>query len=71
VGGSVIDFDDVGRDAGRMAVRMLRGEAAPSAPVPSLATAVPRFDGRQLARWNLDERRLPQDSQVLFREPSL
>jgi signal transduction histidine kinase len=71
VGGSVIDFEDVGRDAGRMAVRMLRGEAAPSAPVPSFATSVPRFDGRQLARWNLDERRLPQDSQVMFRQPTL
>src|SRR5262249_49052498 len=71
VGGSVVDFEDIGRDAGRMAVRMLRGEAAPSAPVPSFATSVPRFDGRQLARWNLDERRLPEGSQVIFREPSL
>jgi len=71
VGGSVIDFEDIGRDAGRMAVRMLRGEAAPSAPVPSFATSVPRFDGRQLARWNLDEQRLPEDSQVIFRQPTL
>jgi signal transduction histidine kinase/ABC-type uncharacterized transport system substrate-binding protein len=71
VGGSVIDFEDIGRDAGRMAVRMLRGEAAPSAPVSSSATSVLRFDGRQLARWNLDERRLPEDSQVLFRQATL
>jgi signal transduction histidine kinase len=39
--------------------------------VPSFATALPRFDARQLARWRLDERRLPEDSQVMFREPSL
>ena len=71
VGGSVIDFEDIGRDAGRMAAKLLRGEAAPSAPVPSFATSVLRFDGRQLARWNLDERRLPEDSQVIFREPTL
>jgi signal transduction histidine kinase len=71
VGGSVIDFGDIGRDAARMAVRMLRGAAAPSSPVPSFATSVPRFDGRQLARWKLDERRLPEDSQVLFRRPTL
>ena len=50
---------------------MLRGAAAPSSPVPSFATSVPRFDGRQLARWKLDERRLPEDSQVLFRRPTL
>jgi len=66
VGGSVIDFEDIGRDAGRMAVRMLRGEAAPSAPVPAAVASVPLFDGRQLARWNLDERRLPEHSQVIF-----
>src|SRR5262249_43674238 len=67
VGGSMIDFEDIGRDAGRMAARMLRGEAPPSAPVPSSsATSVPRFDGRQLARWHLDERRLPGGSQVIF-----
>jgi signal transduction histidine kinase/ABC-type uncharacterized transport system substrate-binding protein len=71
VGGSVIDFEDVGRDAGRMAARVLRGETPPSAPVPSSAIAVPRFDGRQLARWNLDERRLPEGSQIIFREPTL
>src|SRR5262249_56157379 len=69
VGGSVIDFEDIGRDAGRMAVRMLRGEAAPSAPVASFATAVPRFDGRQLARWNLHEGRLPDGTPVAFRQP--
>ena len=71
VGGSVIDFEDIGRDAGRMAARALRGEPPPSAPVPSFATGVPRFDSRQLARWHLDERRLPEDSQVMFRQPTL
>jgi signal transduction histidine kinase len=71
VGGSVIDFEDIGRDAGRMTARMLRGAAAPSSPVPSLVTSVPQFDGRQLARWKLDERLLPEDSQVLFRRPTL
>jgi signal transduction histidine kinase len=71
VGGSIIEFEDIGRDAARMATRLLRGETAPATPVPSFATALPRFDARQLARWRLDERRLPEDSQVMFREPSL
>jgi hypothetical protein len=47
-----------------------RRDAAP-APVPSYARSVPRFDGRQLARWHLDERRLPEDSQVIFRQATL
>jgi signal transduction histidine kinase len=54
-----------------MATRLLRGAVAPTTPVPSFATAMPRFDARQLARWRLDERRLPENSQLIFREPTL
>jgi signal transduction histidine kinase len=71
VGGSIVEFEDIGRDAARMATQLLRGGTAPATPVPTFATALPRFDARQLARWRLDERRLPEDSQVLFREPTL
>jgi signal transduction histidine kinase len=71
VGGSIVEFEDIGRDAGMMAMRLLRGQPTPPAPVPSFATAVPRFDARQLARWHLDERRLPGDSQVIFRQTTL
>jgi signal transduction histidine kinase len=71
VGGSIIEFEDIGRDAARMATQLLRSGTAPATPVPSFATAMPRFDARQLARWRLDERRLPEDSQVMFREPTL
>jgi C4-dicarboxylate-specific signal transduction histidine kinase len=71
VGGSIVEFEDMGRDAGMVASRILRGEAPPSVPVPSSASAVPRFDGRQLARWRLDERRLPTGSQIVFHQPTL
>jgi signal transduction histidine kinase/ABC-type uncharacterized transport system substrate-binding protein len=71
VGGSIIEFEDMGHDAGKLASRMLRGEAPPPAPVASRATGVPRFDGRELVRWRLDERRLPGGSEVLFRQPTL
>jgi signal transduction histidine kinase len=71
VGGSVVDFEEIGRDAARMATRLLQGQPPPPAPVPSFAAAVPRFDARQLARWHLDERRLPDNSHVIFRKPTL
>src|SRR5262249_27442677 len=71
VGGSILEFDEIGRDAARMATRLLRGEPAPATPVPSFAMAVPRFDARQLARWRLDEQLLPEGSEVLFGEPPL
>ena len=71
VGGSIVDFEDIGRDAGRLASRILRGERPPSTPMPSAASAVPRFDGRQLTRWDLDERRLPAGSEIVFRQTTL
>jgi signal transduction histidine kinase/PAS domain-containing protein len=71
VGGSILEFEDIGRDAGMLASRLLRGESAPSEPELGSARSTLRFDGRQLARWHLDQRRLPPDSQIFFRAPSL
>jgi signal transduction histidine kinase len=71
VGGSIVEFEDIGRDAGILASRILRGERPAPSPVQGGAVSVPRFDGRQLARWRLDERRLPPDSQIIFRQRTL
>jgi signal transduction histidine kinase len=71
VGGSVIDFEAVGREAAALGLRVLRGETLPPSPVASTVASVPRFDGRQLERWDLDERRLPAGSEVLFRQTTL
>ena len=71
VGGSVLDFEAVGREAGALALRALRGEPLPASPVASAVVSVPRFDGRQLARWKIDEGRLPPGSEVLNPERTL
>ena len=71
VGGSLLDLEAVGRDAGALALKVLRGERLPATTLASTAVSVPRFDARQLARWGLDERRLAPGSEVLFREPTL
>ncbi|MGH7389259.1 MAG: ATP-binding protein [Candidatus Rokuibacteriota bacterium] len=71
VGGAIVEFEDMGRDAAMVVSRLLRGEAPPPVPLASGAKSVPRFDGRQLARWNLDGRRLPADSQIIFRQATL
>ena len=71
VGGVVTDAERVGRDAGTLAVRMLRGEGLPASPLSGRAPAVPRFDERQLVRWTLDARRLPASSEVVHRQPTL
>jgi signal transduction histidine kinase len=71
VGGSMTDFEALGREAGALAVRVLGGETPSTSRLQSGVVSVPRFDGRELARWRLDERRLPSGSEVLFRRPSL
>src|SRR5688572_10271605 len=71
VGGSILEFEDIGRDAGILASRLIRGATLPSTPVPSNARSAYRFDGRQLARWQLDEERLPEGSEVIFPQRTL
>ena len=68
VGGDVVDYEAHGRTGARLALRVLSGER----PDPTDAgTTRPIVDWREIQRWGLDERRLPPDSVVLFREPSV
>src|SRR5258705_9892094 len=71
VGGSLTDFEGIGREAGALGLRVLRGQALPTSPLSSAVTSVPRFDARVLTRWRLDERRLVPGSEVLYRQPTL
>lgn len=70
LGGRLYQDRAVGVRAARAAIRILRGEA-PAAIAPQfLATAWPRYDWRELQRWDIDEARLPPRSEVLYRAPS-
>ena len=70
VGGHVFSFEAQGAKAGEVALRILRGERPDDIPPVRYDPNVYMFDARQLARWSLDERRLPPGSVVRFREPS-
>ena len=54
-----------------VAVRMLGGEKADGIKVPVIGFSTPKYDWRQLQRWNISESRLPPGSEVLFREPTV
>jgi signal transduction histidine kinase len=54
-----------------LALRVLRGERADAIPLSSPNTDVDQVDWRQLRRWGLDESRLPPDTRVVFRPPSM
>ena len=71
VGGALVDFEAVGREAGELGLRALRGEPMAAPLVTSATASVLRFDERELRRWRLDERRLGPGSEVVFREPTI
>ncbi len=71
VGGIILRPGLVGGDAARLALRILNGESAANIPVVRGDYAQPLFDWRQLARWGIDETRLPPGSEIRFHQPTL
>jgi signal transduction histidine kinase len=71
VGGPLTTVANVGREAARVAVRILGGEPAANIKTPPIEFGTPKFDWRELKRWNISESRLPVGSEVHFREPGL
>ena len=71
VGGSIVSFESVGRGAAQIAIRILKGQTPQEAARGVSHTPTPMFDWRQLQRWSIPESRLPHESAVYFRPPSL
>jgi signal transduction histidine kinase len=71
VGGYVIDYTAVGRLAGRTAKHLLDGAKPETLHLPASLPAVLNLDWRQFRRWGIDERAIPRDAVVQFREPTL
>jgi PAS domain S-box-containing protein len=71
VGGYVESFEAIGREAARLALRILAGEPPESLPPGTVGTQAFMVDWRQLQRWELDEANLPPGTIVRFEEPSL
>jgi len=68
VGGPMFSLTEGARATAAVAVRMLRGEKASDIKVPPIGFSTPKYDWRQLQRWNISETRLPPGSEILFRE---
>jgi signal transduction histidine kinase len=71
VGGALVSNAEQGVVGAKVASRMLRGETGRDVSATFLGPAPSQFDWRELRRWHIDENRLPADSVVLFRPPSL
>jgi signal transduction histidine kinase len=71
IGGFVLSPDQIGRDAGRLIMRILDGEDASDIAITTGNTLKPMFDWRELQRWNISENRLPAKSEIRFRPPGM
>lgn len=71
VGGGLKDQGRQIQAVGRLAFRVLRGEAADSIPVTSQDLNVPQVDWRELSRWGIDEGAVPAGTRIRFRDSSV
>jgi len=70
VGGPLTNTADVGRQTASVAVRILGGEPPGDIKTPPIEYGTPKYDWRELQRWNISESRLPAGSEIYFRPPS-
>ena len=71
VGGRMIAIDELAQRTADVATRLLNGAPPESMRPPPQLPGQPIFDWRELHRWGIPESRLPSDSVVLYRGPSL
>jgi len=68
IGGRLYQDSEIGVQAARTAIRILRGENPGNIPVLELEATTPVYDWRELRRWGISESRLPPGSIVRYRE---
>jgi PAS domain S-box-containing protein len=67
IGGSYSDSVEQGREAGRLAARVLNGQKPESIPIVQGPPALTHVDWRQLRRWSIRESALPDGAIILYR----
>jgi len=70
IGGYVVQLGELGRDAARLALRILDGENPADMPIEESGAVRAVFNWPQMQRWGVAESRLPRGSEIRFREPS-
>jgi molybdenum ABC transporter molybdate-binding protein len=71
VGGRLYEIGRPGKEAADFAIRILHGEPASSLSPKVFERSPPRYDWRELQRWNINEKLLPPGSTVVFRVPTV
>jgi signal transduction histidine kinase/GAF domain-containing protein len=71
VGGRVADVSRFADETGTIVARIVDGEPASRIPPVHVGENLVQADWRELQRWDIDPSRLPTDTVVLFREPTV
>lgn len=71
VGGPMTSPVEGAQSTAAVAIQMLRGNNPDSIHAPPIDFAQPKYDWRELRRWNISESRLPPGSEVVFRDWTL
>ena len=70
VGGRLVSWEQLGREAAEMALRIMAGEPPASIPFGGEQAYVDIYDWRELKRWDIPESAVPPGSEIRFRVPS-
>lgn len=70
VGGALLSFETLGRDAAAVTLRILNGENPANIPFSESSARIGMLDAGQLERWGIPLSRVPADSVILNRVPT-
>ncbi len=71
LGGSVLNLDSLGQEAGKLGLAVLNGEPASQIPIEVRTNGTPMVDWRALERWDIKQSRLPVGSVIRYQPHSL
>ncbi|MBR1210979.1 HAMP domain-containing sensor histidine kinase [Bradyrhizobium sp. JYMT SZCCT0180] len=71
VGGPMHSIAESSRQTASATIRILGGEKPGNIKAQPIGFASPKYDWRQMQRWDISRSNLPPGSAILFREPSI
>ena len=71
VGGRLVSFEQHGKEAAALAIRVMGGESPAAIPFGGDKAYVNLYDWRELERWNIPESSVPAEGVVLYKRFSL
>lgn len=71
VGGRMPSLEDMGRQAGEAVKAIFAGTAPDALRLPSVTPTTLQIDWRQVKRWGIDEKLIPADTVIHYRQPAL